>query len=156
MPGKPAQRPVPGLTRAPAVQSKVSFKAHTIATGLNHPWGLAFLPDGRLIVAERYGGLRVVSQQAHVSPELGGVPKALMEDQGGLFDIVLAPDFVRSRVLLFSYFEPRGAGAGLAVARAAFGGGREGRASGGCAGDLSRPARHRSREEYRRAHDRRT
>src|SRR5919112_5131562 len=63
----------------------------TVASGLNHPWGLAFLPDGRMLVTERPGRLRVVSRDGEVSKVLGGVPRVLAQGQGGLLDVALDP-----------------------------------------------------------------
>ena len=94
------------------------LKAVTVASGLAHPWGLAFLPDGRLLVTEKAGRLRVVTGNA-VSPPMSGVPEVDAAGQGGLFDVLVAPDFATSRRIWLSYAEP-GSGAeagrnGLAV-----------------------------------------
>ena len=62
------------------------------ATGLEHPWGAALLPDGRLLVTERPGRLRIVSPDGAVSAPLPGVPPVLAEGQGGLLDVVLHRD----------------------------------------------------------------
>jgi glucose/arabinose dehydrogenase len=89
----------------------------TMASGLEHPWGLAFLPDGRLLVTERPGRLRIVDDGA-LSPPLAGVPNVAAIGQGGLLDVALAPDFDSSRVLYLGYAEPAGRGmARSAVAR---------------------------------------
>jgi glucose/arabinose dehydrogenase len=94
----------------------------TVARGLEHPWGVAFLPDGRMLVTERPGRLRVVSADGTVSPPLSGVPEVRAGGQGGLLDVVLAPDFATSRVLYLSYSEPGALGAaGTTVARARLG-----------------------------------
>ena len=92
-------------------------RAVTVASGLQHPWGLAFLPDGRLLVTERPGRLRFVSADGQLSEPLSGVPEVWARGQGGLLDVVLAPDFATSRLIYLSYAEPGGAGAGTAVAR---------------------------------------
>lgn len=81
----------------------------TIASGLSHPWALAFLPDGRYLVTERPGRLRVVSAQGELSAPLPGLPAIDAVGQGGLLDLALAADFLRSRRLYFCYAEP-GAG----------------------------------------------
>ncbi|MGG5810195.1 PQQ-dependent sugar dehydrogenase [Falsiroseomonas sp. CW058] len=74
-----------------------SFRLTTFATGLERPWGAALLPDGRLLVTERPGRLRVVGRDGAVSAPLGGVPEVEARGQGGLLDVALAPDFDRSR-----------------------------------------------------------
>lgn len=90
----------------------------TVASGLSYPWGLAFLPEGDMLVTERTGALRLVSRNGHLSPPLTGLPAILVQGQGGLLDIALDPDFTRNRLVYLSYAE---AGEpnhnGLAVAR---------------------------------------
>ena len=89
----------------------------TVASGLNHPWGLAFLPDGRMLVTERPGRLRVVSADGKLSEALGGAPRVFAQGQGGLLDVALAPDFATSRLVYLSFAEPGEGGASTAVAR---------------------------------------
>lgn len=97
------------------------FRAVTVASGLEHPWGLVFLPDGRMLVTERPGRLRIVSANGQLSAPLSGVPAVAARGQGGLLDVALAPDFAQSRVIYLSYAEPGEAGsAGTTVARARF------------------------------------
>lgn len=91
-----------------------------VASGLEHPWSLAFLPDGRMLVTERPGRLRVISLSGRLSPPLEGVPKVSARGQGGLLDIVLSPDFQRDPAVFLSYAEPVDGGARTAVARAEF------------------------------------
>lgn len=87
------------------------------AQGLENPWSLAFLPDGRLLVTERPGRLRLVDRNGRVSAPIAGLPDIYARGQGGLLDVVLAPDFPTSRLIYFSFAEPRPDGAGTAVAR---------------------------------------
>lgn len=94
---------------------------HTVAEGLVHPWGLAVLPDRRLLVTERPGRLRLVGPDGRVSPPLAGVPAVLAQGQGGLHDVALDPDFANSRVVYITYAEPGDGGASAAVARAVLG-----------------------------------
>ncbi|WBV43878.1 PQQ-dependent sugar dehydrogenase [Pseudoroseomonas cervicalis] len=75
------------------------FRVTTFAQGLEHPWGGAFLPDGRLLVTERPGRLRLVERDGSLSPPLSGVPAVAAAGQGGLLDIELAPDFATTREL---------------------------------------------------------
>ena len=89
----------------------------TVAEGLEHPWGMAFLPDGRILVTERPGRLRIVSLDGKVGPPLEGVPAVDAKGQGGLLDVAVDPDFATSRLVYLSYAEPREGGNGTSVAR---------------------------------------
>jgi aldose sugar dehydrogenase len=90
-----------------------------VATGLEHPWGLAFLPDGTMLVTERPGRLRRVATDGTLSAPLAGVPGVLARGQGGLLDVELSPTFAKDRLVYLSYAEPRADGAAAtAVARA--------------------------------------
>lgn len=98
---------------------EVSLKI--VADGLDHPWGLAFLPDGTMIVSERDPGtLRIVAPNGTVMPPLKGVPEAYTSGQGGMLDVAIDPDFKNNNLIYFSYAEPGEGGAGTAVARAKF------------------------------------
>src|SRR5262249_18546588 len=96
------------ITRAPAVKSQQPFKVETFAHGLVHPWGLGFLPDGRLIVTERPGRVRIVATTGALSAPMRGVPKVYASGQGGLLDVALSPDFSATGLIYFTYAEPRG------------------------------------------------
>ena len=89
-----------------------------VAHGLKVPWSLAFLPDGRMLVTERPGRMRMVSPDGRFSEPLAGLPKVYAEGQGGLLDVVLGPGFVNDGLIYFSYAEPVLGGARTAVARA--------------------------------------
>ena len=89
----------------------------TFAKGLEHPWGMAFLPDGRMLVTERPGRLRLVAKDGTLSEPLKGVPEVYASGQGGLLDVALDPDFKSNKLVYLSYAEPREGGAGTAVAR---------------------------------------
>lgn len=106
-----------GATRAPASPAP---RVVQVASGLEHPWSLAFLPDGRMLVTERPGRLRVISLSGRVSKPIEGVPKVHARGQGGLLDVVLSPDFQREPVLFLSYAEPVDRGARTAVSRVEF------------------------------------
>jgi glucose/arabinose dehydrogenase len=100
-------------------------RTETVAGGLEHPWGLAFLPDGRMLVTERPGRLRTVDRQGMVSKPVSGVPEVLARGQGGLLDVALDPRFADNRLVYLSYAEPGAGGvAGTAVARGRLGEGR--------------------------------
>lgn len=89
----------------PAKSSKVSVE--TIAKGLENPWGMQFLPDGRLLVTERPGRMRIVSKDGKLSEPIAGVPEVAVIGQGGMLDVLLAPDFDTTGTIYFSYGEPR-------------------------------------------------
>lgn len=88
-----------------------------VADGLEHPWGLDFLPDGGILVTERPGRLRIVSPDGTVSEPVAGVPEVFDEGQGGLLDIRVGPDFAADRRIYLSFAEPGPGGASTAVAR---------------------------------------
>jgi glucose/arabinose dehydrogenase len=96
------------ITRAPAVRSQQSFKVETFAQGLVHPWGLGFLPDGRLIVTERPGRVRILATTGVLSAPLQRVPQVYANGQGGLLDVALSPDFSTTGLIYLSFAEPRG------------------------------------------------
>jgi aldose sugar dehydrogenase len=90
----------------------------TVAGGLVHPWSLAFLPDGRMLVTERPGRLRIVTRDGKLSPPLSGVPRVFASGQGGLLDVALDRDFAQNRTIYFSFAEPFDGGGRTALARA--------------------------------------
>lgn len=96
---------------------EVKLQADIVADGLEHPWGLDFLPGNEAIVTERPGRIRILSQ-AGLSEPVKGVPEVWARGQGGLFDVAVARDFAGSGTIFFSYAEPGPGGAGTAVARA--------------------------------------
>lgn len=105
-------------TNAPKVPA-TSVKVETVAEGLENPWGLQFLPDGRMLVTERPGRLRIVSKDGKLSKPISGVPEVYARGQGGLLDVRLSHNFADDGTLFLSYAEPRGGGkAATAVARA--------------------------------------
>ena len=89
-----------------------------LAEGLEHPWGMAFLPDGALLVTERPGRLRIMESSGSLSEPLGGVPRVYASGQGGLLDVALHPDFASNAMIYLSYAEAGDGGAGTAVVRA--------------------------------------
>jgi glucose/arabinose dehydrogenase len=107
-------------TGAVRVESeKLTFELHTVTTGLEHPWGVVVLPDGRALVSERPGRLRLVERDGRISAPLAGVPAVAAKGQGGLLDVALHPDFSANQLIYFSYSEPasNGDGNSTAVAR---------------------------------------
>jgi glucose/arabinose dehydrogenase len=103
----------------PRVESSAGpLQVETVARGLEHPWGLAFLPDGRMLVTERPGRLRIVSATGQLSQPIGGLPRIAARGQGGLLDVALDPNFAENRMVYLSFAAPgEGGGAATAVAR---------------------------------------
>jgi glucose/arabinose dehydrogenase len=97
---------------------KASFIVETVARGLQNPWGLAFLPDGRMLVTEKPGRLRVVAADGKLSEPLAGLPRVEARSQGGLLDVAIDPQFAQNRQIYLSFTEPRESGNGTSVARA--------------------------------------
>ena len=83
-----------------------NVRPETVASGLQNPWAIAFLPDGRFLVTERPGRLRVVEQDGQLNKPIEGLPEIAAGGQGGLLDVVLDADFARNRTLFFCYSEP--------------------------------------------------
>jgi aldose sugar dehydrogenase len=102
-----------------------NIAVETVASGLEHPWGLAFLPDGRILVTERPGRLRIVDTSGRLSEPLGGVPAVQAVSQGGLLDVAIDPDFAQNQLVYLSFSEPgEGGVSGTSVARGRLGNGR--------------------------------
>jgi aldose sugar dehydrogenase len=103
-----------------------SLDVRTFARGLVNPWALAFLPDGKLLVTERPGRMRVVSADGQLSPPLKGVPDVWASGQGGLLDVIIDKSFAQNRTIYFCFSERTSGGGRTAIARAKLndGGGR--------------------------------
>ena len=122
-PNAPDQKPAfTGQTRAPEQKTSVAFEVVTVAEGLVNPWGMAFLPDGRMLVTERPGRLRVISADGkQMSEPVAGLPMVDARGQGGLLDVALDPSFQKNQLIYWSYAEPRDGGVNnTAVARGKF------------------------------------
>jgi glucose/arabinose dehydrogenase len=115
--GASQQPAFPGQTRAPAVRTEAALTHAVVASGLEHPWGLALLPDGRWLVTERPGRLRLVTAQGQVGEPIAGLPAVDARGQGGLLDVAVGPTFAQDRLIYWSYAEPREGGNATAVAR---------------------------------------
>jgi glucose/arabinose dehydrogenase len=94
-----------------------SFRVVKVVEGLEQPWSLAFLPDGRMLVTEKAGRLRVVSQGVLDSKPVAGLPEVTVHGQGGLQDVVLHPEFSKNQLVYFSYAARGGDGVGTELAR---------------------------------------
>jgi glucose/arabinose dehydrogenase len=126
-PGQPAEIQPPGAkdqvpafreqTRAPYTPSGVALTVETVAMGLEYPWGMAFLPDGRILVTERNGRMRIVSG-SQVSPPIDGLPPVHVQEISGLADVAIDPRFATNRLIYWTFVEKReGGGVDLSVAR---------------------------------------
>ena len=119
-------RPAPSAAEANTPRTETTqageMRIETIASGLEHPWAVALLPDGGFLVTEHTGRLRRIAADGKVSPPIAGVPAVFAEGQGGLLDVVLDPAFANNRRIWLSYAEPGDDGtAGTAVATATLG-----------------------------------
>ena len=97
---------------------KVEVIVETLARNLQNPWGLAFLPDGRMLVTEKPGRLRIAEADGRLLEPVTGLPRIAARGQGGLLDVALDPDFRQNRLVYLSFAEDRGERrAGTSVAR---------------------------------------
>lgn len=107
-----------GQTRAPEAKSNVAYEIKTMAEGLDKPWGLAFLPDGRLLISEKPGRLRILSTDGKLSEPVAGLPAVDARGQGGLLGLAVDPAFKRNGLIYWFYAEAGAEGANhAAVAR---------------------------------------
>jgi glucose/arabinose dehydrogenase len=106
----------------PAKVVKAGYKVTEIAKGLDHPWSMAFLPDGSMLVTERQGRLRLIKGGLLQPQPIGGVPAVHTGSQAGLFDIVLHPNFAQNNIVYLTYAAGTAAANGTEVARARFDG----------------------------------
>lgn len=97
--------------------ASVPARVTAVVGGLNHPWGMAFLPEGGVLITERPGNLRLLRIPGGLSKPLAGVPKVAAQGQGGLLDVALSPDFAKDRYVYLSYAEADGSKSGTAVGR---------------------------------------
>ena len=129
-----ARAQIPGQASPQPSSTNGVVRAETVARGLEHPWALAFLPDGRMLVTERAGRVRIVSAGGEVGQPIGGLlpvgsggvsaasgqgglPPITARGQGGLLDVALSPNFARDRAVFWSFSEQRAGGSGTSVAR---------------------------------------
>ena len=97
---------------------KQSFRLVQLTQGLENPWSVAFLPDGRLLITERPGRLRLVNPDYTLDPKpITGLPEIAASGQGGLFDVVLHPQYAKNGWIYFAYSAPGPGGSGTALAR---------------------------------------
>ncbi|HEX9940352.1 MAG TPA: PQQ-dependent sugar dehydrogenase [Longimicrobium sp.] len=106
-----------GQTRTCGVRSNVAYEVQVVARGIEKPWAVEPLPDGRFLVTEKAGRLRMVSAAGQVGAPVAGVPEVDARGQGGLLDVALSPRFASDRTVFWSFTEPREGGNGTSVAR---------------------------------------
>ena len=112
----PAASSATQAVKANPQPSGKKWQWQTVAQGLNHPWALAFLPDGRFLVSERSGNLRIIGAQGQIGTPIAGLPKIDVGGQGGLLDVVLDEQFAQNRRLYFCFSEAGGSGNSTALA----------------------------------------
>lgn len=107
----------PGQTRAPGIKTETAYKTEIITKALKEPWSVKELPNGRLIVTEKSGSLRIVAPEGTVSNPVKGLPELESGGQGGLLDVLPALDFKESRILYFTLAEKTAEGSLTAVGK---------------------------------------
>src|SRR6476469_2879431 len=95
-----------------------NLAVRTVAQGLSHPWSLAFLPDGRMLVTERPGRIRIVAPNGQLSPPLANVPRVFAVRQGELVDVILDRNFAQNHIVYCSCSAALDGGGRTALARA--------------------------------------
>ncbi|MEO1039907.1 MAG: PQQ-dependent sugar dehydrogenase [Pseudomonadota bacterium] len=109
--------------RAPEpLESAADYQVETVASGFDWPWGLAFLPDGRMLVTERSGALRLVDESGLQADPVAGTPPVYFAGQGGLLDIALSPQFETDGLVYLSYSHGDDSASTTALYRARFDG----------------------------------
>lgn len=106
-----------GQTRINRVQTATAFHANVIATSLSQPWGITSLPDGRLLVTEKAGRLRIVTTAGAVGSPITGIPPLIASGQGGLLGVCIDPQFATNRMVYWVFSEPVSGGGLTAVAK---------------------------------------
>jgi glucose/arabinose dehydrogenase len=107
----------PGQTRICGVSSNVAFDVVELTKALDHPWSVEPLPDGRFLVTERAGRLRIVGASGQLGEPITGLPPVAAGGQGGLLDVALGPTFAQDRTIFWTFSEPRDGGNGTAIGR---------------------------------------
>lgn len=115
---KEAAQDLDSTDQEDSVQANVNFVVDTITDQLSVPWGLAFLPDGRILITEKSGEIRIVDDGKLLDEKIQGVPAVHNQGQGGLLDVQLHPDFDNNGWIYLTYAKPADGGAVTALARA--------------------------------------
>lgn len=107
----------PGQTRAPGVKTTTSINVAVLSSDLDHPWAIANLPDGRLLITEKTGTMRIFTADGQPQKEITGLPEVNSEGQGGLLDVNIDPQFASNRMIYWNYSEKNKDGNLLAIAK---------------------------------------
>ncbi|MET0047065.1 MAG: PQQ-dependent sugar dehydrogenase [Sedimenticola sp.] len=105
------------LCVTPQSAQAAEFRVVPLVKGLEHPWGMAFLPDGRILVTERPGQLRLIDNNRLLPEPVGGLPEIAARGQGGLLDVALHPDYEDNGWVYLAYSAPGDGGIGTEVGR---------------------------------------
>jgi aldose sugar dehydrogenase len=117
-PNSPEYKPAfAGQTRVAAVKTQIPYEGKVLTTSLQQPWGIAPLPDGRFLINEKKGTMRIVSADGKVGESISGVPAVASEGQGGLLGICLDPAFSKNRMVYWVFSEPLADGNVTSVAK---------------------------------------
>ncbi|WP_418501548.1 PQQ-dependent sugar dehydrogenase [Flagellimonas sp.] len=106
-----------GQTRINGVTTETTYTVTVFASGLSNPWGMAHLPDGRILVTERAGTMRLVSTSGSVGSQITGIPAVNSSGQGGLLDVAVDPNFQENRMIYWSFSQDGAGGTATAVAK---------------------------------------
>ena len=106
-----------GQTRIAGMRTKTAVAIRLVTDNLDRPWGIAVLPDGRLLITEKAGTMRIATSTGNIGPKIKGIPKVNPSGQGGLLDVVTDPDFTSNRMLYWTFSDKTAAGNLTAVAR---------------------------------------
>jgi glucose/arabinose dehydrogenase len=106
-----------GQTRIGSVKTTTAIKVSIVTSGLSFPWGLVFLPDGRMLVTEKQGRIRIVTANGTIGNPISGVPAVSYQGESGLLGLAIDPDFATSRLVFWSFVEPVTGGVVVSIAR---------------------------------------
>ena len=107
----------PGQTRIAGVKTKEAIQSKILVNGLKRPWGMTVLPDGRLLITEKAGVMKIVTTTGTVSEPITGLPEVNPAGQGGLLGLTIDPDFTKNRIVYWSFSEKSAAGNLTAIAK---------------------------------------
>jgi glucose/arabinose dehydrogenase len=106
-----------GQTRAPGVKTKTPLEITVLSTALDHPWAICNLPDGRFLINEKTGNMRILTANGKPDKKIAGLPAVVVEGQGGLLDVNIDPQFATNRMIYWDYAEKANDGTLLAIAK---------------------------------------
>ncbi|TXK26420.1 PQQ-dependent sugar dehydrogenase [Pontibacter qinzhouensis] len=106
-----------GQMRAPGVTTTASYEVRVLTDQLSKPWGITTLPDGRFLITEKEGNMRIVSQEGQVSDKITGLPEVDAKGQGGLLGLTLDPEFASNKTVYWAFTEKRDKGNLTSVAK---------------------------------------